>query len=158
MSTTTSWRIVKAVRADDAFTGEGARRAGGRWNHAGTAIVYTAGSLALAALEILVHLDGPQLLHSYVQIPVEFDQRLCRELDLSSLPEDWSGNPAPDWTRSAGSQWVASHDSVVLAVPSAVVPDESAYLLNPSHSDFPALRIGQPASFRFDPRLIKSLS
>jgi len=121
-------------------------------------MVYTAGSLALAALEVLVHLDGPQLLHSYVQIPVEFDQGLCRELNLNSLPGDWSGNPASDWTRNAGSQWVASHDSAVLAVPSAVVPDEVIYLLNPGHSDFPALRIGRPASFHFDSRLIKSLS
>ena len=124
MSTTTSWPIVKATRVADAFTGEGARRAGGRWNHAGTAMVYTAGSLALAALEVLVHLDGPQLLQSYVQIPVEFGERLCRWLDLGSLPEDWSGNPAPDWTRR----------------------------------EYSALRIGQPASFRFDPRLVKSLS
>lgn len=158
MSTTTSWRIVKATRVADAFTGEGARRAGGRWNHAGTAMVYTAGSLALVALEVLVHLDGPQLLQSYVQVPVEFDEDLCRRLDLGSLPEDWSGNPASDWTRSAGSHWVASHDSVVLAVPSAVVPDEFVYLLNPGHTEFPVLRIGQPASFRFDPRLVKNLS
>ena len=157
MSTTTSWRIVKAARMADAFTGEGARRAGGRWNYPGTAMVYTAGSLALAALEVLVHLEGPQLLQSYVQIPVEFSEHLCRRLDLGSLPEGWSDNPATDWTRSTGSEWVASHESVLLAVPSAVVPDEFVYLLNPRHSEFSALRKGQPASFRFDPRLVRGL-
>ena len=120
-------------------------------------MVYTAGSLALAALEILVHLDGPQLLQSYVQISVEFSERLCRSLDLDSLPDNWSDNPAPDWSRSAGAEWVASHESVVLAVPSAVVPDEFVYLLNPRHNEFSALRIGQPASFQFDPRLVKRL-
>ena len=157
MSTTTSWRIVKAARVADAFSGEGAHRAGGRWNHPGTAMVYTAGSLALAALEVLVHLDGPQLLQSYVQIPVEFSGSLCRSLDLDSLPDNWSDNPAPDWTRSAGAEWVSSHESVVLAVPSAVVPDEFVYLLNPRHNEFSALRKGEPASFHFVPRLVKSL-
>ena len=157
MTAVSSWRIVKAARAPDAFLGEGARTAGGRWNYPGTPMVYTAGSLALAALEVLVHLDGPQLLHSYVQIPVEFGEDLCRRLDLASLPENWADNPAPEWTKSVGSEWVASRESAVLAVPSAVVPDEMVYLLNPLHSEFSALRIGQPASFRFDPRLVKDL-
>ena len=120
-------------------------------------MVYTAGSLALAALEVLVHLDCPQLLQSYVQIPVEFGEDLCRRLDLASLPQEWADNPAPDWTKSVGSEWVASRESLALAVPSAVVPDEFVYLLNPLHPGFFALRIGQPDSFRFDPRLIKSL-
>ena len=157
MSTATAWRIVKAMRAPQAFTGEGARRAGGRWNYPGTPMVYAAGSLALAALEVLVHLEGPQLLHSYVQIPVEFSQELCRRLDLDALPPDWAANPAPESTRSIGTEWCDSQESVVLAVPSVVVPDESVYLINPRHGGFPALQIGQPTSFRFDPRLITQL-
>jgi len=158
VSTMTAWRIVKVTRGSDAFTGEGSRRAGGRWNCPGTAIVYTAGSLALAALEILVHLDGPQLLPSYLQIPVEFDQAMCRQLDLDLLPTDWSDNPAPQSTQQIGTEWANSHSSVVLVVPSAVVPDEFVYLINPHHKDFPKLRIGQPASFRLDPRLVRNLS
>lgn len=157
MSSTTAWRIVKAKRSQDAFSGQGARVAGGRWNLPGTAVVYAAGSLALAALEVLVHLEGPQLLHSYVQIPVEFDRGLCRSLDLDALPADWADNPAPQSTKRIGSDWVRSGASVVLAVPSAVVPDELAHLINPSHPDFSALRIGKSTGFRFDPRLIRSL-
>lgn len=157
MNTKTAWRIVKAARVTEAFSGEGARRAGGRWNYPGTAMVYTAGSLALAALEVLVHLDGPQLLHSYVQIPVEFGVPLCRFLDLNSLPEDWANNPAPESTKSIGTEWLATQTSVVLAVPGAIVPDEFVYLINPRHRAFTALHIGQPTSFQFDPRLVKAL-
>ncbi len=51
-----AWRIVKRKHAKKAFTGEGARQFGGRWNSPGVAIVYTAESQSLAALEILVHL------------------------------------------------------------------------------------------------------
>jgi RES domain-containing protein len=157
VTTKTAWRIVKAARVTEAFSGEGARRAGGRWNYPGTAMVYTAGSLALAALEVLVHLDGPQLLHSYVQIPVGFSAHLCRLLDLDALPEDWADNPAPESTKRIGTEWLTTQASVVLVVPSAIVPDEFVYLINPRHSAFTALRIGQPSGFRFDPRLVKAL-
>jgi len=157
LSATTAWRIVKARRRDDAFSGEGARLAGGRWNLAGTPVVYAAGGLALAALEVLVHLEAPQLMQSYVQIPVEFDSSACRALDLDALPADWAENPGPESTKVIGTDWVRSRASVVLAVPSAIVPDELAYLINPNHPGFADLRIGQATSFRFDPRLAKQL-
>ena len=50
-----AWRLIKAVHADDAFSGEGARRGGGRWNSKGVRIVYTSESLSLATLEVMVH-------------------------------------------------------------------------------------------------------
>jgi RES domain-containing protein len=58
----TTWRIIKAQHAHRAFDGEGARLAGGRWNKIGIPMIYTADSLALAALEIMVHLPGSELL------------------------------------------------------------------------------------------------
>ena len=73
-----AWRITKRKHARDAFTGEGAREFGGRWNNPGTAIVYTAQSQSLAALEMLVHLDSSELLAKYVLIGVEFDQALIK--------------------------------------------------------------------------------
>jgi len=48
--TLTAWRITKREHTRNAFTGEGAREFGGRWNHPGTAVVYTAQSQSLAAL------------------------------------------------------------------------------------------------------------
>ena len=157
MSSITAWRIVKAKRRDDAFSGEGARLAGGRWNLPGTSVVYAAGSLALAALEVLVQLEAPQLMPSYVQIPVEFDSSACRRLDLDALPADWAESPVPESTRLIGPDWVRSQASVVLAVPSALVPDELVYLINPNHPDFASLRVGQATSFRFDPRLVRQI-
>ena len=53
------WRIVKERNLDTAFTGIGARVYGGRWNHIGTAIVYTSDSLALAAMELFIHVQRP---------------------------------------------------------------------------------------------------
>ena len=53
-----AWRIVQMRFADRAFEGERARLFGGRWNRRGTPIIYTAESLSLATLEILVNLDS----------------------------------------------------------------------------------------------------
>ena len=118
-------------------------------------MIYTAGSLSLAALEMLVHLEAVQLLNTYICIPVEFSDNLCVHLDPSSLPEDWATDPAPTSTRDIGTTWAQSVHSSVLSVPSALVPLEKNYLLNPLHPDFGKVNIGVPQKFQYDPRLIK---
>lgn len=150
-----AWRIVKRRFARQAFTGEGARRFGGRWNSPGQAVVYTADSQALAALEILVHLDSENLLRKYVAIPVTIGEDLISIPDIAKLPKNWKAFPAPRATRILGDQWVFSRESAVLRVPSVVIPDESNYLLNPLHEDFKKLIIGAPKLFRYDWRLKK---
>lgn len=149
-----AWRIVKRKLAKDAFSGEGARRFGGRWNSPGVAMVYTAQSRSLAALEILVHLESPDLLDQYVVIEVRMDSALITRVDKSELPRDWQAEPPPPSLQSMGDGWVASDDSPVLEVPSSIIPAESNFLLNPLHRDFQKLMIGKPARFRFDLRLM----
>ena len=151
-----AWRIVQRGFIRSAFTGEGARRFGGRWNSPGRAVVYTAGSQALAALEMLVHLDAERLLRNYVAIPVTIPGRLIRRVRLSDLPRNWKAYPAPATTRSIGDEWLAEENSPVLRVPSVVIPSEHNFLLNPAHRLFPKLRIGKACTFRFDPRLAGS--
>lgn len=150
-----AWRIVKPKHADTAFDGEGARIFGGRWNSPGTAMVYTACSKSLAALEMLVHLPSYTLIELFVCIPVTFDSRLVLSLDRSSLPTGWQAEPAPSASRSLGDVWIRTNPSAVLEVPSAVIPSEVNYLLNPAHADFKKIEIGSPEHFQFDPRLRK---
>jgi len=152
----TGWRIVQARRVRTAFDGEGARLYGGRWNHKGVAVVYTASSLSLAALEMLIHLPTPEVLQRYVTIPITFDDSLCIRLDPNSLPRNWRNNPALFSTRDIGTDWVNCSASVVLVVPSAVVPDEWNFLVNPKHPDFGKVSIGTPQPFKYDPRLLKT--
>ena len=152
--TLTAWRICKRKHAKAAFTGEGARRFGGRWNNPGTAIVYTAQSQSLAALEMLVHLDSAELLSRYVLIPLEFDDSLVMRLERA-LPKDWRSEPPPAAVRAIGDEWIWSGASTVLQVPSVLLPAESNFLLNPRHAKFSQVRIGKPVPFQFDPRLRK---
>ena len=148
-----AWRIVQRKFAKRAFRGEGARFFGGRWNSPGHAIVYTAQSLALAALEILVHVDSDKLLQDYVAIPVTVDPRLIAQVEESALPNNWSSYPASKANRAIGDAWISEGLLPVLQVPSAVILTEFNFLLNPSHKDFRKLRIGVPQRFRFDRRL-----
>jgi len=148
-----AWRIVKKQYAADAFSGEGARLAGGRFNSPGIAVVYTASSLALAELEILVNLPTERLLERYIAFRVRFDTSLLHVLRDADLPPNWRTDPAPRAVKQIGDQWVQKAQSVVLSVPSAVVPAERNYVLNPAHADFDTIVIEGPLDPGIDPRL-----
>ena len=148
-----AWRIVKEKHAATAFDGEGARIYGGRWNSAGTPMVYTSATLSLAALESLVHLHPP-VSFRYVAIAVEFDETRVETVDAAGLPGDWTEEPPPPSTQWLGDQWVKEARSAVLEIPSVIVPSESNFLLNPHHPDFRHIQIGKPVPFAFDPRLL----
>ncbi|HEV8485072.1 MAG TPA: RES family NAD+ phosphorylase [Blastocatellia bacterium] len=150
----TAWRIAKRKHAKTAFTGEGARLFGGRWNNPGTSIVYTAQSQSLAVLEMLVHLDSHELLEKYVVFEVGIDHSLIAQVDPSQLPRTWRADPSPARARAIGDDWIDAGTSAVLRVPSVLVPPENNFLLNPRHKDFPRLLIGKPMPFRFDSRLV----
>jgi RES domain-containing protein len=150
-----AWRIVKAKHQSSAFDGEGARLAGGRWNSPGLAMIYTAQSAALAALEMLVHLESRSLLSSYVLIPCSFQRRLVLRLDRTRLPARWRAHPAVPQLQLLGDAWLKNGLSAVLEVPSVIIRSESNCLLNPVHPDFASIDIGPPEPFDFDVRLVK---
>jgi len=147
-------RIVKAKYARSAFDGEGARLNGGRWSSPGNPVVYTAGSAALAALEMLVHLGRGAILHAYVLSACSIDEVLISRLDRARLPANWRSYPAVPELQLLGDEWLKSGASAVLEVPSAVIETESNYLLNPLHPDFALITIAAPRPFQFDLRLL----
>ena len=152
---TTAWRICKAKLSGTAFTGEGAFLYGGRWNSPGVRMVYLAQSPSLATLEMLVHLDASELLAAYRLCEAVFDDRLVETLDPATLPKNWRRSPAPVALQRLGDEWTASMRSAVLRVPSAIVPGESNYLLNPAHPDSTDVTAGKMRPYEFDPRLAK---
>ena len=151
----TACRIVKAKHAETAFDGESARLLGGRWNSAGQSVVYAAESAALAALEMLVRLRRGDVLPAYVWIACSFERSLVSRLDPSRLPSKWRSSPAPRQLQAIGDAWLQRSTSAVLEVPSAIIPMELNYLLNPRHSDFTSIRVSDPKPFDFDLRLLR---
>src|SRR5215469_7191612 len=127
-----AWRIVKARHAATAFSGEGAAISGGRWNSPGIKVVYASLTQSLAVLENLVHISPP-VRFEYVRFRVEFDDSLAEKIAVTALPADWRSEPPPPSTQKVGDDWVRAGRSVILAVPSAIIPSEFNFLLNPSH-------------------------
>ena len=148
-----AWRMVKEKHVATAFSGEGAAKTGGRWNSRGVAVVYASATRSLAALETMVYLNPP-VLFNYRIIHLEFGEGFVERLRPAALPSDWRMEPPPLSNRQLGDDWAHSSRSAILAVPSIIIPDETNYLLNPTHPDFRKIAIGQPADFAFDPRLL----
>ena len=149
-----AWRICRKTSKRKAFDGSGARRYGGRWNPEGLAVVYTAESRALAALEILVHSDPQDLPDDFICFGVEIPARVKLEhVDRRRLPRGWRRYPAGPRLQQIGRDWIEAGKTAVLQVPSAVIPAEHNYLLNPLHPDIGTIRIGRSEPFAFDPRL-----
>ncbi len=148
------WRLCQAAHRAEAFTGEGARRYGGRWNHKGRPAVYTAATQSLAALEVLVHADSDLMPNDFLVFAVDIpaDSALER-LTPDDLPTGWREAYPPETCQTLGDAWLAQGRSAVLAVPSAIIPTETDYLLNPRHPDFTRLLVHSPEPFVFDQRL-----
>lgn len=155
--TLSAWRLVPPRHGarQGAFSGEGARLFGGRWNTPGTALVYTSSSLSLAALETLVHADRGRFERDYVTFKLELPEALVLMLSDRDLPDDWRARPSSEGAQRIGNAWAAAQASVALSVPSVIVPSERNYLLNPLHPRFAELVIEPPAPFRFDERLAR---
>lgn len=152
-----AWRIVHQDYAASAFDGEGARITGGRWNTEGIPVVYTAGALSLALLEIIVQLEIKEALQYFKAIPVTFSKTLVECVSSDTLPLTWNSTLPSFMTKAIGDEWIHHSASAALCVPSAVVPNELNYLLNPQHPDISKITIGQPIDLPVDPRVIAKL-
>ncbi len=153
-----AWRLIRKKRISDAFTGEGARLGGGRWNHVGIPVVYVSETLSLAALELFVHFTRRdiQLSKSLVAIPVDIPPSLKTiEISIKTLDSGWRASPPPNSTKDLGTGWVQKNSSGILRVPSAVIPEEHNLVLNPLHADFKKLKIGKARPFALDERIWK---
>lgn len=150
------WRISKRRYANTAFSGEGTKLVGGRWTPKGVRAVYTSSSLALAALELLVHLAKEDMGTVFAAISADIPDNLQIDtIALDQLSENWRDTPAPAALSAIGQKWLQASQTAVLCVPSAVIAVERNFLLNPKHPDFERIKINQPEEFSFDSRLEK---
>ena len=152
-----AWRISSVKFAGNAFDGEGPRVNGGRWNSPGVRVSYSAESLSLATLEVLVRLLSQAILKDYTVLTIDFPLETAMEVDVTTLPANWRASPPPETLQAIGNAWVESGRSLILRVPSAVIPVDHNYLINPSHPDFARVVIGNPTPLDIDPRVLRPL-
>jgi RES domain-containing protein len=148
------FRICRKTHARDPLSGRGAIRVAGRWHSQGVRVVYAAGSRALAALEVLVHVDADLAPGDLVRIEIDLPESVRIEtVKAASLAAGWRAHPAPATLRAIGDRWIGRGTSAVLRVPSAVIPEESNYLLNPAHAEVKRVSVVAIEPFAFDARL-----
>ena len=150
------WRFCRQEHAAPPLDGEGARLYGCRCNVPETAVAYTAGTLALAALEIVVHMDLNVAPKDLVSIPIGVPDGLrIEEIHTESRPTNWRKTPAPVPLQQLGAEWCQRTTSLLLRVPSVIIPEEYKYLVNPIHPDLSQLTMHKPRPFTFDPRVFR---
>lgn len=149
------WRICRRRYAASAWTGEGSRLFGGRWNNPGASVVYTSTSLALAAVETFVHLEPNLRPDDLVSIAAELPAGLpAARIDPAGLPADWARR-RDESLREFGDAWLCAAETAALYVPSAAIRGEWNVLLNPAHPDFRRIRSQRPRPFEFDLRMFR---
>jgi RES domain-containing protein len=153
------WRICRAPYVAEAFSGEGARRFGGRWNSRGVPMVYASTSLALAAIELFVHLEPGQAPGDLVAISAVLPlDEPAQTLHAADLPPAWwvdNVTAASGTTRGLGDAWIAARSSLTLLVPSVPIRAEWNVLVNPLHPRIGELQIDPPQPFIFDARMFR---
>ncbi|HBH73728.1 MAG TPA: hypothetical protein DDY43_09865 [Synechococcales bacterium UBA10510] len=149
------WQICRKPYVDTALDGIGGMYTSGRWHSKGNPIVYTASSAALAALEVLVHVDPLTAPADLRLLAIELPDDLSIEvIEPITLPEGWHLVPAPAALQTIGSSWLTSGRTAALNVPSAVITVERNFLLNPRHPEVQRVRILSDEAFSFDTRLL----
>ena len=144
------YRITKALYANQLTASGGAAR----WNSRGEPVIYTAATRALACLENVVHRSGEGLVADFRVMVIEIPNTLLVEtVPIETLPPDWFEFRQYAVCQQIGGEWLQKRASAVSRVPSAIIPNEHNYLLNPAHPDFSPISLLRTEPFLFDPRI-----
>ncbi|HOX77807.1 MAG TPA: RES family NAD+ phosphorylase [Bacteroidales bacterium] len=136
-----------------ALTGEGAKISGGRWNSVDLPVIYTSDSRALCTAEVAVTLQRGILPNDFEMLSISIpDNILIHEIRTVDLPEGWRKFPYLEVTMQIGNRFILENRFMVMKVPSAVVPGDFNYLINPRHPDFEKIRIISTEPYEFDER------
>ena len=140
----------------DPLSGKGAAIRGARWNSAGTEVLYTSSSRALAMTEVLVHLDRNIIPKDFVMVQVEIpDNPIAATVPVDELPQNWNAFPYMEETQNLGDTFILKQENLILKVPSAIVAGDYNYLINTAHPLFKKIRIDSMSDFPIDLRLFK---
>ena len=145
------YRITNETYKND-ISGNGAALYGSRWNSRGLPLLYTSQFISLSILESLVHLKKGEIPPTQYLLNIEIpDENEVAEISYKKIKKNWEQEP--DYTQWLGDQFLQNKQNLVLKVPSAIVPQESNFLLNPLHVKFKKIRIVSSELLQLDKRL-----
>ena len=127
-----------------------------RWNIKNEFVLYTGSSKSLSTLELVVHRNSISQFPNYevMIISIADDEELIEQVPIKSLPKDWRKFEKYHELQKIGSEWYKSKRSLILKVPSAVIPKEFNYVINTMHSVFEKkVKLVRNEDYFFDGRL-----
>ena len=146
------YRIGKTKFAYD-LEGMGAKLNGGRWNHEGVPCIYCAASRALSLLEYSAHVTLDTIPRSLSFTSFELPTELIYAVKMAKLPVNWDGWPHPKPARDFGTALLQENKYAVLQFPSAIIPEEFIYVINPLHARIKSIKIIRVQDYSYDLRL-----
>jgi RES domain-containing protein len=150
------YRILRKAFSHKPFDGEGAYRFGGRWSSVGTRLSYAAEHLSLAMVEYFIHIEPDDPPRDLVAVAAEIPDSVSRShITEKQLPSNWRQSPSPPELAAIGDRFVRDGRAAILIVPSALVPNESNWLINPRHPRFSRIRVRSVSPFEYDARFFK---
>ena len=144
------FRIANEKYSSD-LSGEGASLYGGRWNSVGLKVLYTSQYISLTILESMVHLRTDLIPSSQFLLSIEVPEKDIITISTSKIKEGWANEPG--YSQWIGDQFINGNQGLVLKVPSAIVPEECNFLINPLHRDFKKVKLNSTEPLRLDKRL-----
>ncbi len=147
------FRLTNSMFAND-LSGNGARLFGGRWNSEGRPAIYMAATRSLAVLESLAHINPTNIPDDMVLLTIEVPDDVI-SLDTELLPENWKASPEPHILKQIGNLFLQKNEHLLLKVPSALVPEEFNYLVNPRNPNIEKVKIKAQTPFSFDERILR---
>ena len=146
------YRFARQIYSND-ISGNGAKKLGGRWNSPGFPVVYTSTAISLSLLELFVYHTTYEVILVNVLMRIETPDIPVQSLSDNSLKQNWQKDI--DYSRFIGNEFLKSKKSLLLKVPSVIIPEEYNMIINPVHPDFKKVKIIKAAPFQFDARLFK---
>jgi len=112
-----------------------------RWNMEGQEVIYAGGSRSLSTLELLVNAGSisPSVRYQVLVISIADEEDLIQTIRIRDLPDNWRFQEAYSFLQEIGNKWYKKAESLILKVPSAVIPKEYNYVINLHHPAFPKI-------------------
>ena len=64
------------------------------------------------------------------------EDHLFKQIKINELPPDWRSMAAYSQLQKMGAEWYKAQETLILKLPSAIIPLEYNYLINTEHPDF----------------------
>lgn len=128
-----------------------------RWNKNDEYVIYAGSSISLSALELVAHRNSININSGYklLTISISIKPSDIKEIELKDLPKNWKSLEGFPVLQKMGSKWYTSQNSLLLKVPSVLIPWENNYLINIHHPDFSKkVSLESVEGFTWDNRLI----